>query len=147
MSFFNKFNDLVFGPDDDDEEELSFESASPAKKASEEGPYQFTSKKSKVVNIAATTQLKVVVVQIEQFDEAREIADHIRSKRPVVINFEKLDRETSHRVFDFISGTVYALDGTIQKVANKIFLIAPYNIDIMADVRDELKNTDLFPWD
>ena len=60
---------------------------------------------------------------------------------------EKLEKETARRVVDFISGGVYALGASIQKVANGIFLIAPYNVNIMADVRDELRNTGIFPWE
>ena len=145
MSFFSKFSDLVFGPEDDDEVEFA---------ANTEPQFDFdappvvpASKKAKVVNIAATTQMKVVVVSIEQFDEAREVADHLRSKKPVVVNLEKLEKEVGRRVVDFISGAVYALGGSIQKVSGGIFLIAPYNVDIMSDVRDELKNTGIFPWE
>ena len=144
MSFLNKLGELVFGPEDD---ELEFEESSDTSPSFEEPAPQILSKKSKVVNITATTQMKVVVVQIEQFDEAREIADHLRSKKPVVINLEKLEKETARRVIDFISGSVYALGGSIQKVAGGIFLIAPYNVDIMSDVRDELQNTVTFPWE
>lgn len=144
MSFLNKIGELVFGPEDD---ELEFEESTDTSSAFEEPAPQILSKKSKVVNIAATTQMKVVVVQIEQFDEAREVADHLRSKKPVVINLEKLEKETARRVIDFISGSVYALGGSIQKVAGGIFLIAPYNVDIMSDVRNELQNTVTFPWE
>ncbi len=146
MAFLKKLNELVFGPEDDDEVEFatnsepSFEFDQPAAPAP-------TTKKPKVVNIAATTQLKVVVVSIEQFDEAREIADHLRSKKPVVVNLEKLEKDVARRVIDFISGAVYSLGGSIQKVSGGIFLIAPYNVDIMSDVRDELKNTGIFPWE
>lgn len=145
MSFFSKFSDLVFGPEEDDEVEFA---------ANTEPQFDFdappippVAKKAKVVNIAATTQMKVVVVSIEQFDEAREVADHLRSKKPVVVNLEKLEKEVGRRVVDFISGAVYALGGSIQKVSGGIFLIAPYNVDIMSDVRDELKNTGIFPWE
>ena len=147
MSFISKFNDLVFGPDDDDEvdfapaaEEPSFE-PQPAKASSN------ASKKSKVVSIAATTQMKVVVVSIERFDEAMEIVDHLKNKKPVVVNLEKLDKDISRRVVDIISGASYALGGSTQKVAKGILLVAPYNVDIMADVRDELQNASFFPWE
>lgn len=146
MSILTKISDLVFGPEDEEDvdfatnNEPSFEFDQPATPAP-------TSKKPKVVNIAATTQLKVVVVTIEEFDEAREVADHLRSKKPVVVNLEKLDKEVGRRVIDFISGAVYSLGGSIQKVSGGIFLIAPYNVDIMSDVRDELKNTGIFPWE
>lgn len=145
MSFLSKFSDLVFGPDDDDE--VDFATNNEPQFDFDQPPVAPATKKPKVVNIAATTQLKVVVVSIEQFDEAREVADHLRSKKPVVINLEKLEKETARRVIDFISGAVYALGGSIQKVSGGIFLIAPYNVDIMSDVRDELKNTGIFPWE
>lgn len=145
MSFLSKFSDLVFGPDDDDE--VDFATNNEPQFDFDQPPIAPAAKKPKVVNIAATTQLKVVVVSIEQFDEAREVADHLRSKKPVVINLEKLEKETARRVIDFISGAVYALGGSIQKVSGGIFLIAPYNVDIMSDVRDELKNTGIFPWE
>ncbi len=95
-------------------------------------------KRGKVVNLQATTQMKVVVIQLTCFEDARDIADHLKAKKPVVINLEKLDKEVSRRVVDFLSGTVYGVDGNIQKVANGIFLIAPYNVGIMGDFKDEL---------
>lgn len=147
MSFLSKFNDLVFGPEEDDEvdfaavsEPVNFESQ-PARNTTS------SAKKSKVVSIAATTQMKVVVVSIERFDEAKEVVDHLRNKKPVVVNLEKLDKDISRRVIDIISGASYALQGSTQKVAKGIFLVAPYNVDIMADVRDELQNADFFPWE
>ncbi len=146
MSILSKFNELIFGPEDDEEIEFASESNEPEFDF-DQPPAMPTAKKPKVVNIAATTQLKVVVVSIEEFDEAREVADHLRSKKPVVINLEKLEKDVARRVIDFISGSVYALGGSIQKVSGGIFLIAPYNVDIMSDVRDELKNTGIFPWE
>lgn len=103
-------------------------------------------RKNKVVNIHATTQLKVVVMQPENFEDARDIADHLKTKKPVIINLEGLDSDVARRVVDFLSGAVYGLDGNIQKVAAGIFLIAPYNVSIMGDFKDELKNKGLFNW-
>ena len=143
MSFFSKFSDLVFGPEEDDEVDFA--------PAVEELPFEATSKsfskKPKVVSIAATTQMKVVVVSIERFDETREIVDHLKNKKPVVLNLEKLDKDISRRVIDIISGASYALGGSTQKVAKGILLVAPYNVDIMADVRDEIENGAFFPWE
>ncbi|MCG8499324.1 MAG: cell division protein SepF [Firmicutes bacterium] len=104
------------------------------------------SRKSKVVNIHTTAQLKVIVMQPESFDEAKDIADHLKSKKPVVINLEDVEKEIARRIVDFLSGSVYALDGNIQKVSNGIFLVAPYNVDIMGDFKDELRNKGVFPW-
>ena len=96
-------------------------------------------KRGKVVNIHTTTQLKVVVVQLQSFEDAKDIADHLKSKKPIVINLENLEKDVSRRVVDFLSGAVYGVDGNIQKVANGIFLIAPYNVGIMGDFNDELR--------
>lgn len=145
MSFLSKFNDLVFGPEEDDE--VDFAASEPVNFESQPARTATAAKKSKVVSIAATTQMKVVVVSIERFDEAKEVVDHLRNKKPVVVNLEKLDKDISRRVIDIISGASYALQGSTQKVAKGIFLVAPYNVDIMADVRDELQNADFFPWE
>ncbi len=145
MKFTKKISDLIFGPEEEDDE-VDF--AAESEPASFESPRVSSgAKKSKIVSIAATTQMKVVVVSVERFDEAKEVVDHLRNKKPVVVNLEKLDKEISRRVIDIISGASYALQGSTQKVAKGIFLVAPYNVDIMADVRDELQNADFFPWE
>lgn len=106
----------------------------------------FAVKKGKVVNINTTTQLKVVVVTPESFDEAKDIAEHLKQKKPVVINLEGVEKDIARRIVDFLSGAVYSLDGNIQKISTGIFLIAPYNVGIMGDFKDELRNKGVFPW-
>jgi cell division inhibitor SepF len=59
---------------------------------------------------------------------------------------EGLEKESARRVVDFLSGAVYALDGSIQRVSSNIFIIAPNNVDIMADFKEELRNKGVFPW-
>jgi cell division inhibitor SepF len=130
----------------ENEEELDEEIINQKEHTVEPELSNYVSKKSKVVNIHTTTQLKVVVMQPESFDEAKDIADHLKSKKPVVINLEQVEKEVARRIVDFLSGSVYALDGNIQKVANGIFLIAPYNVDIMGDFKDELRSKGVFPW-
>jgi len=103
-------------------------------------------KGNKVVKIHTTAQLKLVVMQPETFEDARDIANHLKSKKPVVMNLESVDRDVARRIVDFLSGAVFALDGNIQKVSNGIFLIAPYNVGIMGDFKDELKSKGIFPW-
>ncbi len=98
-----------------------------------------TDKRSKFVNIHTTAQLKVVVMSPMSFDEARDVADYLKTKNPVVINLETLPKDSSRRMVDFLSGAVYALGGSIQKIANGIFLATPYNVSILGDFKDELK--------
>lgn len=108
--------------------------------------HSISKKQNKVVNIHSNSQFKVVVMQPENFEDAREICDHLKSKKPVVINLEEVQKECAQRIVDFLSGAVYALDGEIQKVSSGIFIIAPSNVDIMGEFRDEFKNKGVFPW-
>jgi len=101
-------------------------------------------RKNKVVNIHATTALQVVLVKPERFENAAEIADHLREKRTVVLNLESTNKEVARRVLDFLSGVAYAQDGKIKKVAVSTYIITPYNVDILGDLIDELENNGLY---
>jgi cell division inhibitor SepF len=99
---------------------------------------------NKVVNIHTTTQLQVVLVKPERFENASEIADHLRDKRTVVLNLEQTDKNIARRLIDFLSGVAYANEGTIKKVALSTYIITPYNVEIMGDLIDELENNGLY---
>ncbi len=99
---------------------------------------------SKVVNISAATQLQVVLARPDRFEQAAELADHLREKRAVVVNMEAADKDLTRRVVDFLSGCAYALDGRVKKVAVSTFLATPYNVDIVGDIIDELENSGLY---
>ena len=99
---------------------------------------------NKVVNINATTQLQVVLVKPERFEDASTIADQLNAKRTVVLNLESTGKEVSRRLIDFLSGVAYANNGQIKRVATSTFIITPYNVDIMGDLIDELENTGVF---
>lgn len=100
----------------------------------------------KVVNIHSSSQFKVVVIQPQNFDEAQNICDHLKNKKPVIVNLELLEKDPAQRVVDFFCGAVYALDGSIYKISGSIFLIAPHNVDVLGDFNDGLKNDGVFPW-
>ena len=102
------------------------------------------SKRNKVVNINATTQLKVVLVKPEAFEDATTVADHLNAKRTVVLNLENTNKEVSRRLVDFLSGVAYANNGQMKRVAASTFIITPYNVDIMGDLLDELENNGAF---
>ena len=98
----------------------------------------------KVVNIHATTQLQVVLVKPDRYENASEIADHLREKRTVVLNLEKTQKDVARRLLDFLSGVAYAQEGKIKKVALQTYIVTPYNVDIMGDLIDELENNGLY---
>ena len=99
---------------------------------------------NKVVNINATTQLQVVLVKPERFEDASTIADQLNAKRTVVLNLESTGKEVSRRLIDFLSGVAYANNGQIKRVVTSTFIITPYNVDIMGDLIDELENNGVF---
>ncbi|CDA78613.1 cell division protein SepF [Negativibacillus massiliensis] len=97
-------------------------------------------KHNKVVNIHATTQLAVVLVKPERYEDAASIADHLNAKKTVVLNLEQTSKDVSRRLIDFLCGVAYANNGQMKRVANNTYIITPYNVDIMGDLLDELEN-------
>ena len=99
---------------------------------------------SRVVNINASTQMQVVLVKPDRFDQVSEIADHLRDKQALVLNLESTNKDVARRLVDFLSGCAYALDGKIKKIAISTYIITPYNMDIVGDLIDELENSGLY---
>ena len=129
----------------DDTEENVFPGGQGAAAAQEYTQQQEIKQHSnKVVNINATTQLQVVLVKPERFDDASSIADQLNAKHTVVLNLESASKEVSRRLIDFLSGVAYANNGQIKRVATSTFIITPANVDIMGDLLDELENNGVF---
>ena len=80
----------------------------------------------------------------DKFENASEIADHLREKRTVVLNLESTNKDVARRLIDFLSGVAYAGEGKIKKVAANTYIITPYSVDIMGDLIDELENSGLY---
>ena len=99
---------------------------------------------NKVVNIHAATQLKVVLVKPERFENASEIADHLKEKRTVVLNLESTNKDVARRLIDFLSGVAYAGEGKIKKVAANTYIITPYHVELEGDLIDELESNGLY---
>lgn len=146
-SFMNKMLNLVgFDPEDEYEEE--YEEERDIDTGYEEPVFDRFSERrsSKVVKMHnSNVQMRVVVIQPESFEETRDITNHLKSNKPVVINLEAVEREVARRIIDFLSGAVYAIDGSMEKVSNGIFILAPSNIEIMSDsIKENMKSE--FPW-
>ena len=99
---------------------------------------------NKIVNIHATTQLQMILVKPENFEDASAIADHLNARRAVVLNLENASKELSRRLVDFLSGVAYANNGQIKRVANNAFMITPANVEIQGDLIDELENNGVY---
>ena len=90
--------------------------------------------------------MKLVVLNPVDFDQVKLISDHLKSSRPVIVNLEETPKEDARRILDFISGTVYALGGGIQKVSNSIVLLTPANVEVSADTLEQFQSQGMFPW-
>ena len=145
MSFIDELKKLTHPYEDEDEEFEDFEEpARSSRDAFEDHRVKVEDRRNKVVNIHATTQLKVVLVKPERFENASEIADHLKDKRTVVLNLESTNKDVARRLIDFLSGVAYAGEGKIKKVAANTYLITPYSVDIEGDLIDELENNGLY---
>ena len=89
---------------------------------------------------AITNAFKLVVIEPAGFDECPKLVDSLKSRKPIIVNLEKLDNDTGRKIFDFLGGATYALNGNVQKVANNIFVFAPENVAIFADVENKPYN-------
>ncbi len=102
-------------------------------------------KQGDIVNIQATAQLQVVLVKPEVFTDAKAIADHLISRKTVVLNLETASPENRRRIIDFLVGVSYAISGSLKPVANLTYIITPYNVGFIGDdLAAELENNGLF---
>ena len=139
MGFMEKFKEWAKV---EDEEE--FDEFVPNEEKKPREPISAPRRDDKVVNIHTTTQLQVVLVKPERYENATEIADHLKEKRTVVLNLESTNKEAARRILDFLSGVAYTNDGQIKRVANSTYIITPYNVDLKGDLIDELENNGLY---
>lgn len=91
-----------------------------------------------VVSIHSQKNVKVVLYEPRSYDEAQEIADHLRSHRTVVINLQRVRNDQAMRIIDFLSGTVYALGGGISKIGGNIFMCTPDTVEIQGAITEIL---------
>lgn len=169
--FVDKIKDFIAGPYDDEyeddyddyEEEEEYEDYRPRTREKKELPVRETresvdysasrsSRKAQaqpqVVDFKSSNTQQVVIMKPECYEDAQGICDNIKAKRPVVVNLEKVEYPVAQRIMDFLSGTCYSLDGSIQRVSSNIFIIAPVNFDISSDTREEpkLNKSVILPW-
>ena len=143
MGIFDELKKLTHPYEDEDDDFEDFEET-PRKETFEDRRPKLEERRNKVVNIHATTQLKVVLVKPERFENASEIADHLKDKRTVVLNLESTNKDVARRLIDFLSGLAYAGEGKIKKVAANTYMITPYHVELEGDLIDELENNGLY---
>ena len=96
---------------------------------------------NKVVSLQAATSSKhskVVLIEPRVYAEAQDIAENLKNKRATIVNLQRIDRDQAIRIIDFLSGTVYALGGEIQRVGTNIFLCTPDNVEVSGEISEYL---------
>jgi cell division inhibitor SepF len=96
--------------------------------------------RGKLVTLANSNKtVKMVIIEPNNFDEVQMIVDNLKNRQTVILNLEDTDKSTARRIADFLSGAIYALDGSMQKVSGSIFLFTPTNIEVTIPIRTILK--------
>ena len=142
----------VFGVDDEDfEDEFEYDEEEEEVVENTVKPDFSQPKKEKAVSFSTasaavpSSQLQVVLVKPERFDDASGIADSLDAKKTVVLNLEATSKEVSRRLVDFLSGVAYANNGQIKKIANSTFIITPYNVDVSGiGILEEIDTTSIY---
>lgn len=91
-----------------------------------------------------TRQVRVHMVEPKSFNDAEQIGQKFKADIPVIINLQQADPELSKRLIDFASGLTYGLDGGIQRVADRVFLLTPHNVEVSAEDKRWLREKGFF---
>jgi cell division inhibitor SepF len=139
MSIKTKFKTFFYLNDeyDDNEQEYIEEEMEPA------NPIKQPTAKQNVVSLQSIQKSsKMVLFEPRDYAEAQDITDHLKNRRSVVVNLQRIDREQGRQIVDFLSGAVYALGGHIQKIGANIFLCTPDNVEVSGNISEIIQNHD-----
>jgi FtsZ-interacting cell division protein YlmF len=101
-------------------------------------------KVSLISSVRESRKAKVFIAEPKEFDEIQGIADNFKNDIPIIINLQRVDQDISKRIIDFCSGLTYALEGDIKKVADRVFLITPSNIEVNSKENEFLSEEGFF---
>lgn len=133
MSFKKKFQDFINPIDEDDEEYIELEGHETAMLS------DYESKSGKSVS-QIKTDAKMVLFEPRTFEESEEVARHLKERRAAVVNLHRLPANFAQRTIDFLTGVVFALDGTIQKIGHNVILCTPRTIGISGEISFDLED-------
>ncbi|HCX61026.1 cell division protein SepF [Sedimentibacter sp.] len=125
--------------DEDYEEEDVVEDS-----GSSTGRMETFSRKSNVIKVHSNTDMKVFICEPNKYEDCTKAVDEIKNRKVVVLNIEGMELEDQKQVFEFIKGAVYALEASIQKISNGIFVLAPCNVQIDGRLSDRYERNFYF---
>ncbi|NHN28638.1 cell division protein SepF [Paenibacillus agricola] len=139
MGMMNKFMNFI--GIQEEEEIIEREQVAEQQEDHETNPVEQRKNKGNIVSIHSAKQVRVILNEPKSYEDTQEIADHLRSRRPVVVNLHLVRSDQATRIVDFLSGTVYALNGSISKIGPNIFLCTPDTVEIHGSI-SEMMNTE-----
>lgn len=131
MGAMEKFMTFLGFAEEVDEDGAGQEAAAPARR-------------TPVFSLHAQRQWEIIVQEPRSLEDARRGADFIKARRPVFVNLQGVEQDVARRIVDFLSGATYALDGHLQRVGEEMFLFAPSNVEITAEL-NQPEHAALFP--
>lgn len=145
MAIIDTIKKFIVPDVDETDEEMEEVEKAPARTVREDN--QIGLRRAKVVNINHATASKIVIAKLDSSAGVKPIINHLKERTPVVFSIARLDRNDAARVVDVIYGATFAVDGSMQKVSNDIFLITPYGIEITGDIAAEILGSEDFSLD
>ena len=115
-----------------------FASTRSSESAFQNSPSHSSGFNGQVLNMGSGKQ-EVVLFHAKTFDDAAKASDELRKKKAIILNMENVDKALTRRVVDFLSGSVYALDGSVKKIAQSTYLFCPHNMDIVGDLEAQVE--------
>ncbi len=130
-----------FGFSEDNIDEFEDDEYNEFKDESNKKTVKKKSKDNKVIKLSRTKDIQMVVHSPESFDDVRGIVDDLKESKAVILNLEDRDRVLARRFIDFLSGSVYAINGNTQKIGTGVFIFTPPGIDVDARaIENAIKN-------
>ena len=129
---FEKLKNFIAPLDDDDNQYEEKEQVLQYKESETKPVSSYEATKTSVNTIP--TNASMVLFEPRSFEEAEEIAKHLKNRKACVVNLHRLQREYAQRTIDFLTGVVFALDGTIQKIGHNVILCTPKNVNVTGDI-------------
>ena len=143
--FLKPFNKVMGAIGIVDEEDEIIENEDEQEKEEEyQEPEIISSRRNKLVSIKTTTVPRVLLKRPGEFQDIMEIVDAVKSRKIVVMNISEVDQRLAQRMIDCIVGACYALNGSFQEIAKSIYLVAPDNVEISNELKQELNKNGFF---
>jgi cell division inhibitor SepF len=150
MSLKSKFKTFFLLEDEEydyKEEEMVEENYEQPKQQHQHQQQQHVKQPAQKQNVVSLQSVqkssKVILMEPRVYAEAQDIADHLKNRRAVVVNLQRIESDQARRIVDFLSGTVYAIGGDIQKIGSNIILCTPDNVEVSGNISELLQERDI----